>query len=93
MTMTATVVASGGRLARACAPRAPHPREAEVLLLVAAGMSNGEIAEHLVVTEGTVKTHISHLFAKIGARDRAQAVVFAYQCGLVSSREQPGRAR
>lgn len=58
------------------------PREAEVLSLVARGLSNGEIASTLVVSEATVKTHINHVFAKIGARDRAQAVHYAYTHGL-----------
>ncbi len=58
------------------------PREAEVLSLIAKGLSNGEIAATLVVSEATVKTHINHVFAKIGARDRAQAVHYAYTHGL-----------
>ncbi len=58
------------------------PREAEVLSLIARGLSNREIASALVVSEATVKTHVNHVFAKIGARDRAQAVHYAYTHGL-----------
>jgi DNA-binding NarL/FixJ family response regulator len=58
------------------------PREAEVLSLIAGGLSNAEIASTLVVSEATVKTHVNHVFAKIGARDRAQAVHYAYTHGL-----------
>ena len=58
------------------------PREAEVLSLIAQGLSNREIADTLVVSEATVKTHINHVFSKIGARDRAQAVHYAYTHGL-----------
>jgi DNA-binding NarL/FixJ family response regulator len=58
------------------------PREAEVLTLIAQGLSNTEIAERLVVSQATVKSHVNHVFAKIGARDRAQAVHYAYSHGL-----------
>ena len=59
------------------------PREREVLTLVGRGMSNQEIAEHLVLSPLTAKTHVSRLFTKLGARDRAQLVVTAYEAGLV----------
>ena len=58
------------------------PREAEVLKLIASGLSNAEIAEALVVSQATVKTHVNRIFYKTGARDRAQAVRYAYQHGI-----------
>ncbi|WP_141984049.1 response regulator transcription factor [Saccharothrix saharensis] len=61
-------------------------REREVLALVAAGMSNEEIAEHLVISPATSRTHVSRVLTKLGARDRAQLVVLAYESGLVSPR-------
>jgi DNA-binding NarL/FixJ family response regulator len=86
-TVTMTLIREFATLA----PRsvAPHPhlreltdREREVVALVAQGMTNQEIAEHLVVSPATARTHVSRAMVKLGARDRAQLVVFAYQSGL-----------
>ncbi len=75
-------IVDASNIPRAESPELPDgltPREAEVLKLIAAGLSNAEIAEALVVSSATVKTHVNRIFYKTGARDRAQAVRYAYQ--------------
>jgi DNA-binding NarL/FixJ family response regulator len=89
---TRRLIAEFGRLRPPSTPvvlAALTPRETEVLRLVAEGLSNLEIAARLVVTEETVKTHVSHLLAKLSLRDRTQAVIAAYESGLVVPRSSP----
>jgi DNA-binding NarL/FixJ family response regulator len=81
--LVAAVAATGPEEAAAePLPDGLTPREAEVVSLIAAGLSNAEIADRLVITEATVKSHVNHLFGKTGVRDRAQAVAYAYRNGL-----------
>ncbi len=87
---------------RATAPGAPGQgaalglltsRERDVLALIGRGRTNAEIAAELFVSEGTVKTHINHVFSKLALRDRAAAVVFAFDHDLVAPLPEPGRGR
>ena len=77
-----TPAGAPGREGRLEPPDQLTPREVEVLALIAAGLSNGEIADRLVLSGATVKTHVNRIFSKTGARDRAQAVRYAYRHGL-----------
>ena len=76
--------ALGGQAMRGNLPDDLTPREAEVLVLIAAGLTNAEIAERLFVSPATIKSHINHLFAKAGIRDRSQAVNYAYRTGIAT---------
>jgi len=78
----ATVLQAASRPRMIEPPDGLTPREAEVLTLIAGGLSNRDIAARLYLSEATVKTHVNHIFAKIASRDRAQAVAYAHRHGL-----------
>ena len=84
--MFASSLPNSGTPAQASDPRIDSltPREKEILVLMSQGMSNAEIAEHLVVSATTVKTHVGNVLAKLDVRDRVQAVVIAYETGLMA---------
>jgi DNA-binding NarL/FixJ family response regulator len=90
--VTRAVIDEFARRQPAAEPRVPSavaeltPREREVLDLLAAGLSNPEICEQLVISEATAKTHVAHILQKLGLRDRVQAVIFAYESGLLTPR-------
>ncbi|MFC7305741.1 response regulator [Streptomyces monticola] len=91
-TVTKRLIAEFSKLATVSTAKAPAvaqigdltERETEVLVLIAQGRSNAEIADHLVVAESTIKTHVSRILVKLGLRDRTQAAVFAYEARLVT---------
>jgi len=91
--VTRTLIAEFAQRSRRASPVSVDrltERETEVLVQIARGLSNAEIAQALFVTENTVKTHVARILMKVGLRDRVQAVVLAYECGLVTP-AQPGR--
>jgi DNA-binding NarL/FixJ family response regulator len=92
-TVTKSVIKQFTRLPRAATPKGLDElttRELEVFRLIAAGLSNGEIAQELYISDTTVKTHVTHVLRKLSLRDRVQAVVLAYQTGLFEA--DAGRA-
>jgi DNA-binding NarL/FixJ family response regulator len=87
--ITKRVIKQFTRIPRAAPPKELDEltaREQDILLLIAGGLSNAEIGRQLYISETTVKTHVTHIFQKLGLRDRVQAVVLAYQAGLLDKR-------
>jgi DNA-binding NarL/FixJ family response regulator len=92
-TITKRVIQKFARLPRPAPPKELDDlteRELEVFRMLARGLSNAEIAQELYISDTTVKTHITHILQKLGLRDRVQAVVLAYQAGLVDAERQAG---